>query len=272
MLGQALLRRLEDSHEVVALNSRDLDIGSLEQTRRTLSEIRPDWVVNAAGYTAVDQAETETEEAFRVNALGARNLAAAACRIRCRLLSYSTDYVFDGTAGRPYREWDPASPISQYGRSKWVGEQFIRQHCPDHLILRTSWLYGPGGKHFVATMLRLAESRDQLRVVDDQIGSPTYTLDLAAVSRTLMESDCRGTYHVTNSGECSWHDFAKEIFRLSGSRISLEPCTTREYPLPAPRPQYSVLENYMLKLEGLVPPRHWSEAVADFLERQRAQL
>lgn len=266
MLGQALGRAFRDGIEVVPLNSQQLDITSLEQVRSTIGRLRPDWVVNAAAYTDVDQAESEAVLACRVNALGPRHLALAAEEKGSRLLSFSTDYVFDGEADRPYREDDPVRPINQYGRTKWMGEDYIRSLCSRHLIVRTSWLYGSGGKHFAGTMLSLAASRSEIEVVDGQIGSPTYCCDLAAKARQLVEQDKRGTFHVTNSGHCSKFEFTRRTFELSKLQVKVNPAPSSRFPRPAPRPRYSVLENRRLLQEGIPLLRPWQDALADYLE------
>lgn len=266
MLGQALCRAFAEGCEVLAWTSKDLDITSLQDVQQRISDFRPDWIVNAAAYTAVDRAESERVEAYRVNALGPRHLALAAVRTGSRLLCYGTDYVFDGRSERPLCEWDPVGPINEYGRSKWMGEDFVRTLHPQHLIIRTSWLYGPGGRNFVDKMLQLAQSRTDLEVVDDQRGSPTLTSDLAAKTRLLIEQERRGTWHVTNVGQCSWCEFARKIFELAGRRTSVQAVPSSRFPRPAPRPRYSVLENRRLALEGITPMRPWEEALADYVE------
>lgn len=266
MLGGSLRETFAARHEVVALTRDDLDVCSCREFRRVASEQRADWIVHAAAFTRVDEAETNPEEAFRVNALGSRNAAAAAMESGAALLYYSTDYVFTGSRRRPLREWDAPAPINQYGRSKLAGEWFVRTISPAHLIVRTSWLFGPGGPNFVEKILTRARSGETLRVVDDQRGSPTFTRDLAAASLLLLERQARGTYHVTNSEECTWCEFARAIVSLAGVEAEASPVTSDEVPAPAPRPAYSVLDNCMLKLERIPLLRGWREALADYLK------
>jgi dTDP-4-dehydrorhamnose reductase len=234
---------------------------------------RPDLVINAAAYTAVDQAESEPDAAFRVNAEAAGEMAAATREIGAAIVQLSTDYVFDGMANRPYREDDPTAPINAYGRSKLAGEEQVRAANPDHLIIRTSWVYSPFGRNFVKTMLRLAEDRDELRVVADQIGCPTSALDIAdALLSSAVSGKGRGrTYHLAASGTCSWADFATAIFRISaglgGPSARVVPISTREFPTPAIRPRYSVLDSQSFEEEfGFAMPG-WQESAADVVRR-----
>lgn len=265
MLGHALCSVLGKRFKAVPLSSNQLDITSLEQARKVVRETGADWIVNAAGFTDVDGAESEPLKAYRVNALGARNLAVAARENDTRLLHYSTDFVFDGLSDRPYREWDATNPINQYGRSKQAGEQFVRDNCPDHVIVRTSWLYGSRGRNFVDRISEKAKSEPELSVVDDQRGSPTLTTDLAALTATLLERDARGTYHATNQGECSWYEFAVAILRLTESRAAVRPVDSSRFPTPARRPGYSVLDNRVLRLEGIQPLRPWKQALQEYM-------
>ncbi len=268
MLGKRLVETLSERHEIQAFSRRDLDVTSQAQVERAVSQARPDWVVHAAAFTRVDEAESNPE-AFQVNALGSRNMAAAAFRHGSSILYFSTDYVFDGKSDVPLREWDPTGPINQYGKSKLAGEWFVRSLNPAHLIVRTSWLFGPDGSNFVDKILVRARAQPQLRVIDDQRGSPTFTRDLARASGDLIESGARGTYHVTNSGDCSWHEFAVALLEIAGLKASVRPIRTEDFQTPARRPAYSVLDNAMLKLEGTAPLRHWREAAADYLESGR---
>ncbi|MGN6413397.1 dTDP-4-dehydrorhamnose reductase [Flexivirga sp.] len=235
----ALLRERGD--DVVAVGSAECDIRSLEAVRATLRGF--DVVVNAAAWTAVDDAETHEAEAFAINATGARNVALVAAETGARMVHISTDYVFDGTATAPYRPDHPQNPRSAYGRTKAAGEWAIRATNPDALIVRTAWLYGEHGPNFVKTMQRLAGEHDTLNVVDDQIGQPTWTKDLAPYVVELVTADRPGGYyHGTSEGATSWCGFTREIFRVSGwdpDRVT--PCTTSDFPRPAPRPASSVL-------------------------------
>ena len=269
MLGRALCRTFGDGFEVSPWRSRDLDITSLADVRRRIAQLRPDWIVNPAAYTAVDRAESEAVQACRVNALGSRHLAMAASETGCRLLTFSTDYVFDGESKRPYLESDPVCPINEYGRSKWMGEDYVRNLCRRHLIVRTSWLYGPGGQNFADEMLRQAADRSELEVVDDQVGSPTYSRDLAAKTLELVELGGQGTYHVTNSGQCSKYEFACRTFEISNLKVTVHPVPSSKFPRPAPRPRYSVLESRRLLRDSIPPMRPWQDALADYLESKQ---
>jgi len=264
MLGQALCKAFS-KHSVYPLSSRQPDVASLDAVRQTVSDLKPDWILHTAAFTRVDEAESNPFEAYRVNALGTRNMAAAAVENGSRLVYYSTDFVFDGTQKRPYREWDPANPLNEYGRSKLAGEFFVRSLCPLHLIVRTSWLFGSKGSHFVQKILRLAQGKEHLDVVSDQRGSPTFAIDLAYMTLCLVEGEKKGTYHVTNSGNCSWHELACEIVSLSGLSLQVNPIESSAYSTPTLRPANSVLENYLLELEGIPLLRSWQSALAAFL-------
>ncbi len=249
----------------------DLDITNPDQVSRTLNEVRPDVVINAAAYTDVDACEQNQDLAESVNAAGPANLARACRDLGSRLIHISTDYVFDGRATRPYRPDDPVAPINVYGRTKQHGEQRVRETLPDHLIVRTSWLHAPHGKNFVNTILRLAAQKPELRVVDDQVGCPTYAADLADALLTLARSDARGTFHFCNAGVCSWYAFAREILRQAGLSTPVFPTTTADFPRPAPRPAYSVLDTSTFTQLTGQPPRPWQEALADSLRRMDPQ-
>jgi dTDP-4-dehydrorhamnose reductase len=268
MLGTELATSFGLRHPVTGVDIEELDITSASQSRALIESVRPEVVVNAAALTQVDYCESHPEEAFRVNAEGAGNLAAAAATVGARLVHYSTDYVFDGRREEAYSEEDAPCPLSIYGKSKLRGEEWVRERCPGHLIVRTSWLFGIHGANFIRTILSAARKGLPLRVVRDQRGSPTYTADLAAHTVLMVEARCSGTYHVTNSGSCTWYDLAAaaiELARLPG--IAITPVSTSEFPRPAPRPANSVLANARLEREGLPRMRPWKEAVRDYLSR-----
>ena len=265
MLGQALCKAFA-KHSVYPLSLRQPDVASLHDVRQKLSDLKPDWILHTAALTRVDEAESNPFEAYRVNALGARNMAAVATENGSRLVYYSTDYVFDGRQKRPYREWDPTNPLNEYGRSKLAGEFFVRSLCPLHLIVRTSWLFGSQGSHFVEKILQLAQEKESLEVVSDQLGSPTFTNDLAYMTLCLVEGEKKGTYHVTNSGNCSWHELACEIVSLSGLSLQVNPIGSSTYSTPTRRPVNSVLQNYLLELEGIPLLRSWKSALEAFLK------
>ena len=263
MLGQALCKAFS-KHEIWALSSKDLDITSLSAVQTLFSDLKPDWIIHSAAYTDVNSAELNISEAHRVNALGTRNVAKTAFDNRCNILYYSTDYVFDGNLNRPYHEWDLTGPVNDYGRSKLAGEVFVRSLCPSHLIVRTSWLFGSGGTHFVKKILQNAKKKERLQIVDDQRGSPTFTSDLAYLTLYLVEAEKKGTYHATNSGNCSWYEFACKIVSLSGINVQIDPISSSNFS-STQRPPYSVLHNYLLELEGIPLLRPWESALESYL-------
>ena len=264
MLGSDLRETLKN-FELICTGSKDLDITDEEKVMDFITEKSPDLVINAAAYTAVDDCETNYDEAYAVNAIGPRNLAIACKRQDIPLIHISTDYVFDGSKRTPLMENDKLGPQSAYGKTKLAGEEFIQENTDKYFILRTAWLYGLHGGNFVKTMLDLAETHDEITVVNDQIGSPTYSLDLAVAITNLLQSDKYGIYHVTNEGECSWYDFAKAIFEFSNIDVNVIPVSTEEFPRPAPRPHYSVLDNKKWNASGFVPMRDYEEALGSFL-------
>lgn len=264
-LGRDAVDILSRRHVVVALGRKQLDISDLDAVIRRVGEIRPDIVVNAAAYTRVDMCEENVDLAYRVNAVGARNMAIACLENNARLVHISTDYVFDGEKGRPYTEFDRTNPLNVYGRSKLAGEELVKEILPRHYIVRTSWLYGAEGNNFVKTVVKLSRERDSLQVVDDQTGTPTYTRDLVKAIERLIQTDNYGTFHCSNNGECTWYQFAREIFRLMGIGVRVYPVTTEKLARPAARPRYSVLDNYMLRLTIGDSMRSWKEALEEYL-------
>lgn len=258
MLGQDLCPILEDVGAFVIETDVDtLDITDSDATHKAISDIRPDMVVHCAAYTAVDKAEEEPEKAELINVKGTENLASACGKLDIPIVYISTDYVFDGTKDSPYTPADTPNPQTVYGRTKFQGEEMVKKYCEKYYIARTSWLYGHHGKNFVETMLSLAE-KPELKVVDDQIGCPTWTVELANGILKLL-SKPYGTYHVCGSGITSWYGFAKEIFEQAGLAVNLKPCTTEEFPRPAKRPKYSVMDNGKLC-------RNWQAALKDYME------
>jgi len=262
MLGRDLMTVLPG--ELRGVDIGEIDITSPESVRTVLLTLKPAVVVNVAAYTDVDGCETNRDLACAVNGEGVGHLARVSADSGAKLVQISTDYVFDGGKGSPYREDDPTGPLSVYGQSKLLGEQNARLN-PDHLIIRTQWLYGLHGKNFVETMLRLAAERTELSVVDDQIGSPTWTVDLARAIRSLIEAGARGTYHAANSGYCSWNEFARAIFAESGMKIAVKPMSTTELNRPAPRPLYSTLDCGKLTRDTGFTPQGWREALKTYL-------
>lgn len=256
-------------HQVTDLSIEDLDITKLEAVSLKLKALQPDLVFNAAGYTNVDGCESEPDLAYQVNCLGTRNLAIATDELGAAIVHISTDYVFGGKGNQPYREYDSVNPRSIYGKSKLDGEIMVRQHCRRHYIIRTAWLFGYHGNNFVRTMLSLAKEREVLRVVNDQMGSPTYTRDLAEAIAELVKKPTYGTYHLTNSDSCTWFTFAQEILELAGiNNVRVEPITTEQLNRPAERPRYSVLDNYVWRLDGHQALRSYREALIAYLAEE----
>jgi dTDP-4-dehydrorhamnose reductase len=267
MLGHDLMKVL--SGEIRGVDIDDIDITSIESTRRLLFTLKPAVIINAAAYTDVDGCESKQELAMRVNDEGVGNLALVAREISARLVQISTDYIFDGSKGSPYLEDDSANPLSVYGESKLAGELNASQ-APDYLIVRTQWLYGAYGKNFVETMLRLAREKKELAVVDDQIGSPTWTVDLSLAIKSLLEKGCRGVYHAANSGYCSWNEFAGTIFTEAGLEMTVNPITTKELNRPARRPLYSTLDCSKLIRDTGFQPEPWQDALRKYLRIRKS--
>jgi len=271
MLGRTLVRELGDRFEIVPTDLPEADITDEAGFDALVARERPAAVIHCAAATAVDACETNAEFAYRLNARGTANVAAACNRHGVRLIAISTDYVFDGTAERPYTEFDRATGgATVYGQSKFAGEEQVRALCPNHCICRISWLYGFGGPSFVHAMLELADgTRPVLKVVADQRGNPTSALAVAReLGALLARPQLCGTFHMTCEGEASWAEFAAEIFRLVGRNQAIEPCTTAEFPRPAPRPKNSRLEKLGLRLAGLPPMPCWQDALAEFLRAE----
>lgn len=271
-LGRALNALYEGNREYELINTdvADLDITDVEQVLKLTGQVKPYAIVNCAAHTAVDKCETDGDNAYRINAIGPRNLSIAAQRYGAKMVQVSTDYVFDGQGTRPLTEFDAPAPRSMYGRTKLAGENFVKEFSNEHFIIRTAWLYGDG-KNFVKTMLRLAETHDEVRVVRDQVGSPTSAAELAKMIAYLLPTDNYGLFHGTCEGVCSWADFAAEIFRLAGKKTHVEGITTAEYeagtPTAAPRPAYSVLDNYMLRLTTDYSFARWEDAIKEYISQ-----
>jgi dTDP-4-dehydrorhamnose reductase len=266
MLGRTLCRRLF-GRDSVGLGSSELDVSDARACDAMLDRHRPQVVVHCAAMTAVDRCESERERAFRVNALGSENIARSCAAHGVRLIAISTDYVFSGTLDRPYREDDATGPGTVYGESKLAGENAIRAHCPNHLIARVAWLYGPGGPSFLHTMMRLgSQPGPPLTVVDDQIGNPTSTDAVVDALEPLLDDPIVGTVHMSCEGEATWYHFAKTIFTHKGYARQLLPCTTAAYPRPAPRPANSRLEKQRLRTHQRPPMAQWEDSLALFLK------
>ena len=266
MLGHDLGEVLKSRHDLIMTTSKTLDIRDVENVMNIISREKPDVVINAAAYTDVDGCENNPALALSVNAEGPQNLAKACSEIGCVLVHISTDYVFNGKNTTPWVESDKTGPISVYGESKLKGEENIINMMDKYFIIRTAWLYGVNGGNFPKTMLELAKTHSEITVVYDEVGCPTYTLDLAKAISVLVESEDYGIYHITNSGECSWCEFARYIFEVAGCDVEVIPVTASEFNRPAPRPSYSVLKNKKWIENGFKPLRDYKEAVREYIE------
>lgn len=266
-LGRAINQQYAGDSNVSFINTdvADLDITNVDAVMEAVRAAKPDVIVNCAAHTAVDACETDWDNAYKINAIGPRNLSLAANEVKAKLVHVSTDYVFDGNATKPYTEFDTTNPQGAYGKTKLAGEEFVKAFADRYFIVRTAWLYGDG-KNFVKTMLRLAESHPEVKVVEDQVGSPTSTKELAAAIAHLIPTDNYGLFHGTCEGVCSWADFTEEIYRLKGLSTKVNHITAAEFGAAAPRPAYSVLENYMLKLTTDYRFADWHDAIAEYLK------
>lgn len=268
-LGQALQSRSKDFPEIqfVFCNSSELDITNAEKCFSVFKEVKPNYCINAAAYTAVDKAETASDEAYEINVKGAENIANACKEYNTILIHISTDFVFDGESNKPYSEKDIPNPKSVYGRTKLDGELRIQKIWDKYFIIRTSWVYSQFGNNFMKTMIRLGNERETLLVVNDQIGTPTNAIDLSASLIKIIlflkdtTHDVYGIYNFSNEGHCSWFDFAKEIFRINNIRIDLKPIPTSLYPTPAERPKYSVLDKTKMKSTFGIEINDWKESL-----------
>lgn len=266
-LGLELIRQLtqsKENYELTNTNRHKMDITDYKQVFNLIEMLKPDVVINCAAYTNVDQCETDEFSAFRTNAMGPQYLSAAAFKVNAKIIQISTDYVFNGEGSTPKKEFDPVCPINCYGKSKAQGDNLVRETNPRHFIIRTAWLYGQG-ENFVTTMLTLAKEKKQIDVVSDQIGSPTSTVDLARCITDLLNTEAYGTYHATSEGACSWYDFAVKIFELSSLDIKINPIASKQLCRLAQRPKFSVLDNFMLKVQGLNAFRNWEDSLEQYI-------
>lgn len=272
-LGKELVNQLKSINQstnqlkytILATTRDDLDISNQISVDDFILYNKPDVVINCAAYTKVDGCEDNIEIAYKINSLGVRNLAIASEKVNAKLVHISTDYVFNGFSKYPYREDNKTEPNSVYGKSKLMGEKFVEQFSHKYFILRTAWLYGDGN-NFVKTMIKLSLENKEVNVVNDQFGSPTSTVDLAKVIIRIMETENYGIYHATCEGQCSWYDFAKKIFELKKIDIKVNPIKSSDFKSKVQRPQYSVLDNFMLKLIGLNSFRAWEESIGEYIK------
>lgn len=253
--------------EIIALDVDELDITNLEQVKNKINDLKPDVVINCAAATNVDGCESNEDFAFKVNSIGPRNLAIACEDVGAKLVQVSTDYVFSGVGNKPLTEYDLTAPNSAYGKTKLLGESYVREFSSKYFIVRTAWLYGYVGHNFVYTMRKLGKDKDTINVVNDQRGNPTHANDLAYHILKLIQTEEYGVYHCTGKGECSWYDFAKMIIELSGEKCEVNPCTSEEYKTPAKRPEYSSLDNMMLRNTVGDEMRDWKEAIKSFIDK-----
>lgn len=265
-LGRAVNLELKSHTDIEFVNTdvAELDITNIDKVMELVRQVKPYAIINCAAHTGVDACEDEWDKAYRINAIGPRNLSIAATETGAKMVHVSTDYIFDGRSNKPYTEFDKPNPQGAYGTTKLAGENMVKDFASKYFILRTAWLYGDG-KNFVRTMLRLSESNDKVRVVGDQVGSPTSAKELAAAIAHLLFTENYGVFHATCEGSCSWAEFAEEIFRQAGKKTVVETVTTEEYGAKAPRPAYSILENYMLKLTTDFMFADWQKALTIYM-------
>ncbi|MCK5655498.1 MAG: dTDP-4-dehydrorhamnose reductase [Candidatus Aureabacteria bacterium] len=266
MLGSAAVEVFSRKFEIIAHDIDSVDICDNAAVEEVIALKKPSLILNCAAYTDVDGCEKNRGTAFRVNAEGPRNIAVNSSKYGARVIHISTDYIFDGQKSTPYTETDTPSPINVYGSSKLEGEKNVMAHAKDSLIVRTSWLYGPSGKNFVSTLAELPKNESVLKVVRDQKGKPTYTYDLAEAILNAVEKQLKGIVNICNSGECSWYEFAVEIFNLLGRKISVNSASSEEYKRPAARPKNSVLSMEKYEYAVGLKMRSWEEALKDYLK------
>ena len=265
-LGYDVVNELEKrGHTAIGTDVEEMDITDAEKVREVLDAEKPDAVIHCAAYTAVDAAEDNVELCRKINAEGTENIAKACKELGCKLLYVSTDYVFNGEGERPWEPDDEREPLNVYGQTKYEGELAVEKYVEKFFIVRIAWVFGINGKNFIKTMLRLGEDHDELTVVADQIGSPTYTYDLARLLVDMIGSDKYGRYHATNEGLCSWYDFAVEIFRQAGMDVRVRPVTSEEYPAKAKRPHNSRMDKAKLEENGFERLPDWKDALGRYL-------
>ncbi|MDK2809868.1 MAG: dTDP-4-dehydrorhamnose reductase [Petroclostridium sp.] len=265
-LGSAL-KFLNNNYLLAPLDKSQLDVVNKEKVFRTVKQIKPDYIIHTAAYTKVDESEIYIKKAIQVNCIGTENIALACKKFNAVMVYISTDYIFDGKKGMPYTEQDMPSPVNIYGYTKFIGEQIVRSVLNKYIVVRSSWLYGGQGKNFVNTILELAKKNSEIRVVDDQIGCPTYVMDLAEAIFQLIKAEVYGVYHASNSGYCSWYQFAREILKCTGNKDTLLiPVTSKELNRLARRPANSSLIN----TKGVYQLREWKDALYEYIQRHTA--
>ena len=276
MLGSDCREVLSENYEIIAPESKELDIISCDRVIETLQEVNPDIILNCAGFSNVDACETEPFKVRKVNVEGPRNLAQGAARFKCKLVHISTDYVFNGKKNvpQPYFEDDATDPLSAYGKSKMDSEVGVRENAPDYAIVRTSWLYGRNGANFIHSILTnaLGKKMKPLKIINDQFGSPTWTLSVALQIKELLKRDAKGTFHATSEGYCTWFDFTKIIFKKLKIKVPLEPMSMADYPYVAKRPVNCILENRLLKKQGLNLMPEWQKDIKAYLSKFGSDL
>ncbi len=266
-LGHDVMNELaKRGYEGIGVDVEEMDITDREAVERVMREVHPDKVVHCAAWTAVDDAEDKEELCRKVNALGTENIARMCRELSAPMIYLSTDYVFDGEGTRPWEPDDERHPLNVYGQTKYEGELAVEKYLDAYFIVRIAWVFGVNGKNFIKTMLRLSETHDTLTVVDDQVGSPTYTYDLARLLVDMLETEKYGRYHATNEGLCSWYEFAKEIFRQAGREVKVLPVSSEEYPAKAKRPHNSRMNKEKLKEMGFTPLPSWEDALSRYLK------
>lgn len=296
-LGSDLVETLSQEHNIIPVDKENFDISEFKAANNCITNIKPEVIIHPAAYTDVDGCEKDKDKAFKVNAIGTKNLSIVARKIGAKFFYISTDYVFDGNEKKPYSEYDSPNPISVYGKSKFLGENFVKEQTNRFFIIRIGWLYGKKGKNFLKKMIELAGKENEIKVVCDQIGSPTWTVNIARQLNKLIPTELYGTYHCTSQGSCSWFEFALEIFKGIGyevknkeenftildlktrkikletkKTIKLQAIKSEDFKTAATRPKNSVLENYMLKLQNIDIMPHWEEALTSFLNMASQSL
>lgn len=266
-LGYDVVKELKQrGHQAVGVDRKEMNLTSTEQIKECIENINPEAIIHCAAYTAVDKAEDEEELCRRVNAIATKEIAEYAKVLDIPMIYISTDYVFDGSKDGEYDEEDIPNPINVYGKTKHEGEVYVQELLEKYYIVRISWVFGENGNNFIDTMLRLSKDREQLNIINDQIGSPTYTKDLALLLVDMIENDKYGIYHATNEGYCTWYEFANEIFNVSNTSIEVNPIVTSEYPTKAKRPMNSKMNKDKLNINGFMKLRSWKDALKDYIE------